>query len=506
MLEATGTVTALNSVEIRPQIASTITKVHIRKASSSRAGQPLFTLDARNDEVNVTKARAQLAKDQAALADAAAAAGAQQGPVRAELHLAGRGRHQPDAGRFRSAPSSPPTARRSRRRRSACRTAASSRRRPAAPARSTSFPAARCSRAATPLVTITQLDPIAVAFSLPQRNLGDALAALRGGGGKVTAVLPEAARRADRQAAVRRQRRRRGVRHGARSRPSSPTSDERLWPGAFVTVRARGADARRARASIPQAAIIQSPRGKIVYVVDAGGKAVARPVEVRLRRAASDAAVTGVKPGERDRARRPPEPAPRRDRDRAARRRRRGARPASAARRRRLGATAAPARRRGDGGAAVPSAEDRHAMNLSELFIRRPVLTVLLNAAIVVAGVIAYRSIPVAALPSYNTPVINVSAPAARRQPGDDGDLGRAAAREAVPDDPGPGGHQLDQHARQHLADARVRGGPRHRRGRGRRAGGAAARRSAQLPARHDGAAVVPQGQPGRRAGAAASR
>ena len=49
-------------------------------------------------------------------------------------------------------------------------------------------------------------------------------------------------------------------------------------------------------------------------------------------------------------------------------------------------------------------------MNLSELFIRRPVLTVLLNAAIVVAGVIAYGRIPVAALPSYNTPVINVSA------------------------------------------------------------------------------------------------
>ena len=49
-------------------------------------------------------------------------------------------------------------------------------------------------------------------------------------------------------------------------------------------------------------------------------------------------------------------------------------------------------------------------MNLSELFIRRPVMTVLLNAAIVLAGVIGIRSIPVAALPSYDTPVINVSA------------------------------------------------------------------------------------------------
>src|SRR4051812_45398782 len=70
MLEATGTVTSINSVDVRPQIASVITKVHIKEGQSVRAGEPLFTLDARNDQVNVAKAQAQLAKDQAALADA----------------------------------------------------------------------------------------------------------------------------------------------------------------------------------------------------------------------------------------------------------------------------------------------------------------------------------------------------------------------------------------------------------------------------------------------------
>ena len=49
-------------------------------------------------------------------------------------------------------------------------------------------------------------------------------------------------------------------------------------------------------------------------------------------------------------------------------------------------------------------------MNISELCIRRPVMTVLLSAALVVAGVLAYLRIPIAALPSYNTPVIAVSA------------------------------------------------------------------------------------------------
>ncbi len=49
-------------------------------------------------------------------------------------------------------------------------------------------------------------------------------------------------------------------------------------------------------------------------------------------------------------------------------------------------------------------------MNLSELCIRRPVMVVLLSLSLILAGVLAYSRIPVAALPSYNTPVINVSA------------------------------------------------------------------------------------------------
>jgi HAE1 family hydrophobic/amphiphilic exporter-1 len=39
-------------------------------------------------------------------------------------------------------------------------------------------------------------------------------------------------------------------------------------------------------------------------------------------------------------------------------------------------------------------------MNISELCIRRPVMTVLLCASVVVAGILAYMKIPVAALPS----------------------------------------------------------------------------------------------------------
>jgi len=49
-------------------------------------------------------------------------------------------------------------------------------------------------------------------------------------------------------------------------------------------------------------------------------------------------------------------------------------------------------------------------MNVSELFIRRPVATILLAVAMIAAGGFAYQFLPVAALPDVDFPVISVSA------------------------------------------------------------------------------------------------
>ena len=49
-------------------------------------------------------------------------------------------------------------------------------------------------------------------------------------------------------------------------------------------------------------------------------------------------------------------------------------------------------------------------MNVSELFIRRPVATILLAVAMIAAGAFAYQFLPVAALPNVDFPVISVSA------------------------------------------------------------------------------------------------
>lgn len=294
-LEATGTVTAIASVDVRPQVASTITKVHIREGQFVTAGQLLFTLDARSDQVGVTRAQAQLAKDLAALADAErqlarskdllaqnfisqGALDTNQTLVESQKAVVAADRAAIEAARvtlsFNRIVS--PMAGRA----GAINVYAGSLVQPSG----------------SPLVTITQLDPIAVAFALPQRNLGAALATLRAGGGQVTTRLPESGATTTGRLlfvdnAV-------DANSGTvRVKAQFANGDERLWPGAFVSIRLAVQSLKDASV-VPQAAIIQSPRGRIVYVVDAASKAEPRPVEI-VHAEGETAAVTGVRPGER---------------------------------------------------------------------------------------------------------------------------------------------------------------------------------------------------------------
>src|ERR1700731_1986420 len=49
-------------------------------------------------------------------------------------------------------------------------------------------------------------------------------------------------------------------------------------------------------------------------------------------------------------------------------------------------------------------------MNLSEIFIKRPVMTALLMMGIVLFGIAGYRSLPVSDLPNVDFPTIQVNA------------------------------------------------------------------------------------------------
>src|SRR5438128_6489175 len=49
-------------------------------------------------------------------------------------------------------------------------------------------------------------------------------------------------------------------------------------------------------------------------------------------------------------------------------------------------------------------------MNLSEICIRRPVMTTLITASFIVFGAFSYRLLPVAALPAVDFPTIQITA------------------------------------------------------------------------------------------------
>jgi len=69
-LEAFGTVEAVSSVEVRPQVGGELTRVAFEEGEEVHKGQLLFTIDQRPFEADLDQAQAQLAKDKALAAKA----------------------------------------------------------------------------------------------------------------------------------------------------------------------------------------------------------------------------------------------------------------------------------------------------------------------------------------------------------------------------------------------------------------------------------------------------
>ncbi len=292
VLEAIGTVTPLSSVDVKPQTNSLVKQVHVKEGQFVRAGEILFTLDGRADEANVAKVQAQMAKDQSLLADAQrqlarsrdllskgfvsqGAVDSSQAQVDSQLANLGADRAALDAAQLALSYNTVRAV-------GAGRLGAIN-----------VFPGTAVQINQTVLVTITQLDPINISFSLPQRNLEAVLASLKSGGATVSVKLADAKTKLTGQlqfvdSAVD------AATGTVKVRARFANQDAKLWPGAFVKV-ALVSDTLKDAVVIPTTAIIQSARGSIVYIAD-GGKAVLRPVKV-LASEGEDTAVEGVAAG-----------------------------------------------------------------------------------------------------------------------------------------------------------------------------------------------------------------
>ncbi|GMV55641.1 MAG: acriflavin resistance protein [Betaproteobacteria bacterium] len=156
------------------------------------------------------------------------------------------------------------------------------------------------------LTTVTQIDPIWVSFGIPDNEhikLGNEAAA-----GRIQ--LPKAGRfevslkLADGSVYARTGKLnftdvRISAQTGTReSRAEIPNPDGKLRPGQFVRVVLQGA-VRNNAIAVPQRAVLDGPQGKFVYVVNAEGKAEARPVTVGDWHGDEWLIDAGLKPGER---------------------------------------------------------------------------------------------------------------------------------------------------------------------------------------------------------------
>ncbi len=151
----------------------------------------------------------------------------------------------------------------------------------------------------TVLVSITQTQPIAVNFTLPEGDVPQVLEQLRQG----RELLVEAWDRNERNLLTE------GQLHSLDNQIDTATgtlrlkarfenADQRLFPNQFVNVRLR-VSTREQALLIPSAALQYGSRGTFVYVVGEGDKVQLRDVQVGLSDGATTLLESGVEPGER---------------------------------------------------------------------------------------------------------------------------------------------------------------------------------------------------------------
>ncbi len=148
------------------------------------------------------------------------------------------------------------------------------------------------------LVTLAQIQPIAVLFTLPQRDLAVAQRAMGSERVPVDALdtdgrtvlargtLEVIDNQVDQATGT------------IRLKAAFPNADRKLWPGQFVTVRVRVAELKGALV-VPTPALRRGPQGVFVYRIDEDEKAQVRPVTVEQQDEAIAVVTSGLSAGDR---------------------------------------------------------------------------------------------------------------------------------------------------------------------------------------------------------------
>ena len=306
-LTANGTVTSKQTVEVRPQISAIVRTVHIKEGQFVRKGDKLFTLDARTESANLSKAEAQLAKSNADFANAVrnlkrqqklfeqkfisqAALDTAQNQVdslKGQLDFdkasvkANRVSHSftiitaPISGRTGSIPVHPGSL--------------------VQP--NIAIPGSVIQPRSAVLVSITQINPININFTLPERKLPILQQAIANGDVAVNARLDVAGRPLIKGRLI-------FVDNTVDVQSGSilvkaefPNQDKKLWPGMFVTV-TLSPETIFSALTVPVQAVQTGPENKFLYVIEKNNQVKSQPITIRLVQDGL-AVVEGAIPGTR---------------------------------------------------------------------------------------------------------------------------------------------------------------------------------------------------------------
>jgi RND family efflux transporter MFP subunit len=298
VIEATGTIVAASIVDVRPQITSIVTKVNITEGQIVKKGDLLFTLDDRTDKANFDRAQAlandakrQLARakelvaknfiSKAGLDTAEANAASTQAAARAaEVQLSYNYLRSPIDGRAGIINVFPGSL-----------VQASN-----VVVSSTSSTATSTSGA---MVTITQLDPINVQFTVPERDIPLLLKARKDDaplpvsvsiGNVETTQYPGLVFVIDNQVDP--------VIGAVRLKARLENKNGALIPGQFARIKLEASTLRDVML-IPSQAVVINPKGRFVYLVEKDDdKVVMKPVKV-LYEYQGNAVIEGIDAGSR---------------------------------------------------------------------------------------------------------------------------------------------------------------------------------------------------------------
>jgi multidrug efflux system membrane fusion protein len=291
--QANGTVTPIRTVDLHPQTTATIRAVHIKEGQFVKEGELMFSLDDRADRANLDKANAQVEHDRAQIADlerqlkrsqdlfaqhfvaqgAVDTLRAQVDQARATLDADGAAVRASSVANSYTAIRAPMSGR----------------------VGGIGVYPGSLVQPTTSLTTVTQLDPITVAFTLPESSLPALLAAQRRG--KVEVQVAPGADMAPVKGLLSFIDNTVDVQSGTiRVKAEFANRETTLWPGQYVNAKVTVQTLKDAIV-IPQNAIVTNAQGTFVYVLDKDSAHLV-PVQ-RLYAAGADAAVTGLNGNEK---------------------------------------------------------------------------------------------------------------------------------------------------------------------------------------------------------------